>query len=45
MWVEGKLDHVVELGEDEAEIARIQPWGGSAALIASDCLFSFGAHL
>jgi hypothetical protein len=45
MWIEGKLDHVVELGEGEAEIARMQPWGGSQALIASDGLFSFGAHL
>jgi len=45
MWREGKLDHVIELEEDEAKIARMQPWEGSAALIASDCLFSFGAHL
>ena len=45
MWIEGKLDHVVELDEGEAEIARMQPWGGSQALIASDGLFSFGAHL
>lgn len=45
MWQEGRLDHVVRMGEDEAEIARMQPWGGSPALIASDGLFSFGAHL
>jgi hypothetical protein len=45
MWQEGRLDHVVQMGEDEAEIARMQPWRGSPALIASDGLFSFGAHL
>jgi len=45
MWKEGRLDHVVQMGEGEAEIARMQPWGGSPALAASDCLFSFGAHL
>lgn len=45
MWIAGELDHVVEMGEHEAEIARMQPWGGSQALIASDCLFSFGAHM
>jgi hypothetical protein len=45
MWLEGKLDHVVELSEEEAEIARMQPWQGSPALIASDGLFSFGAHI
>ena len=45
MWIEGKLDHVVELGEGEAEVAQMQPWRGSQALIASDGLFSFGAHL
>ena len=45
IWIEGKLDHVVELGEGQAEMARMQPWGGSQALIASDGLFSFGADL
>jgi hypothetical protein len=45
MWYEGILDHVVQMGEGEAEIARMQPWGGSPALIASDGLFSFGADL
>ncbi len=45
MWQEGTLDHVVQMGEGEAEIARMQPWGGSPALVASDGLFSFGAHL
>ena len=45
MWQEGRLGHVIQMGEGEAEIARMQPWGGSPALIASDGLFSFGAHL
>ncbi|MGD8443253.1 MAG: hypothetical protein PVI94_07130, partial [Desulfobacterales bacterium] len=45
LWIEGKLDHVVELDDDQAEISRMQPWGGSQALIASDGLFSFGADL
>ena len=33
------------MGEGEEEIARLQFWGGSPALIASDGLFSFGADL
>jgi hypothetical protein len=41
LWREGKLDQVVQMGEGEAEIARMQPWGGSPALVASDGLFSF----
>jgi hypothetical protein len=45
MWHEGRLDHMVQMGEGEAEIARMQPWGGSPALVASDGLFSFGANL
>ena len=45
MWQEGQLDHVVQMDESEAEIARMQPWGGSPGLVASDGLFSFGAHL
>ena len=45
LWIEGKLDHVVQLDDDQAEICRMQPWGGSQALIASDGLFSFGADL
>jgi hypothetical protein len=45
MWQEGRLNHVIRMDEGEAEIARMQPWGGSPALVASDGLFSFGAHL
>ena len=45
MWQEGKLDQAVQMGKSEAEIAWMQPWAGSPALIASDGLFSFGADL
>ena len=44
-WCAGKLNHVVQMGEGEEQIARMQFWGGSPALIASDGLFSFGADL
>jgi hypothetical protein len=45
MWQEGKLGNVVQMDQGEKEIARMQPWKGSPALIASDGLFSFGADL
>ncbi|MFC1821638.1 hypothetical protein ACFL9T_02955 [Thermodesulfobacteriota bacterium] len=45
MWHEGRLEHVVQMGAGEEEIAKMQPWQGSPALVASDGLFSFGAHL
>jgi len=45
MWREKRLAHVIRMGAGEEEIARMQPWGGSPALIASDGLFSFGANL
>ena len=45
MWQEGKLGNVVQMGEGEKEIAGMQPWKGSPALIATDGLFSFGADL
>lgn len=44
-WHEGKLNHVVQMGAGEEEIARMQFWGGSPALIAADGLFSFGADM
>ncbi len=44
-WHAGQLNHVVQMGAGEEEIARMQFWGGSPALIASDGLFSFGADL
>jgi len=44
MWQTGELDDMVRIEEEELEIARMHPWGGSAAIIASDGLFSFGAE-
>jgi len=43
MWLAGELDEFVNIEEAELEIARLNPWGGSAAIIASDGLFDFGA--
>ena len=43
MWLAGELDEFVNIEEEELEIARMNPWGGSAAVIASDGLFDFGA--
>ena len=45
MWLNGELDSFIKIEETELEIARMNPWGGSPAIIASDGLFSFGAHL
>ena len=45
MWLAGELDEIIKIEEDELEIARMNPWGGSSAIIASDGLFSFGADL
>ena len=44
MWQSGKLDDVIHIEEEELEIARMHPWRGSAAIIASDGLFGFGAE-
>ena len=44
MWLAGELDSFIKIEEEELEIARMQPWGGSPAIIASDGLFSFGAN-
>jgi hypothetical protein len=43
MWQNKELDKVIKIEEEELEIARMQPWGGSPAIIASDGLFGFGA--
>ena len=43
MWLQGELNEFIKIEEEELEIARMQPWGGSAAIIASDGLFNFGA--
>jgi hypothetical protein len=45
MWLSGELDDIVIMEEEELEIARLQPWGGGAAIIASDGLFGFGAEI
>ncbi len=43
MWLSGELDSMVNIEDEELEIARMQPWKGSPAVIASDGLFNFGA--
>jgi hypothetical protein len=43
MWRAGELDEIVRIENEELDIARLQPWQGSAAIIASDGLFNFGA--
>jgi|GEM_PF-2545744 len=40
-WREGKLDHVVRLTSQEKKLANLQPWRGSAGLVASDGLTGF----
>jgi hypothetical protein len=44
LWQTGQLDDLINIDEEELEIARMNPWQGSAAIIASDGLFSFGAE-
>jgi hypothetical protein len=44
LWLTGQLDDLINIDEEELEIARMNPWQGSAAIIASDGLFSFGAE-
>jgi hypothetical protein len=41
LWLEGKLGKYVQINQEENGIARLAPWQGSPALIASDGLFSF----
>ncbi len=45
MWLSGALNEIVKIEKEELDIARMQPWGGSPASIASDGLFNFGACL
>ena len=40
---ERELDEIVRIEKEELDIARLQPWQGSAAIIAADGLFNFGA--
>ena len=44
LWLSGRLDKLIRIEEEELEIARLNPWRGSAAVIASDGLFGFGAE-
>jgi len=44
MWYAGALNHMISIESEELKIARSQPWRGSEAIIASDGIFSFGAH-
>ena len=44
MYLEGELADMIDIEDEELDISRSQPWGGSAAIFASDGLFSFGAH-
>ncbi|MDJ0818692.1 MAG: hypothetical protein QNJ58_20960 [Desulfobacterales bacterium] len=45
MWRSGELDDLIRIEEEELEIARMNPWQGSPAVIASDGLFGFGAQV
>lgn len=44
LWQAGQLDNFINIEEEELAIARMNPWQGSAAIIASDGLFGFGAE-
>jgi len=44
MYLEGALAAMIDIEDEELAISRSQPWGGTAAIFASDGLFSFGAH-
>ncbi len=43
-WRGGRLDDFVHITPEEEAIARVAPWTGQPALMASDGLFSFGCH-
>jgi hypothetical protein len=45
VWREGNLREYFPIQPEIEEIFRLQPWEGSPALMASDGLFSFGAHI
>jgi hypothetical protein len=42
MWLSGELNDIVKIEEEELQIARLQPWAGTPAILASDGLFNFG---
>jgi hypothetical protein len=41
LWQEGELDDVAPLSPEEKELARLAPWEGRPALMASDGLYNF----
>ena len=43
MWLNGELADLINSDGKELDIAQLQPWNGSRAIIASDGLFNFGA--
>jgi hypothetical protein len=44
MYLEGALQEMIDIEDEELKISQSQPWSGAAAIFASDGLFSFGAH-
>ncbi len=44
LWLAGELAELVNLEGKALEMAHLQPWSGTPAIIASDGLFSFGAE-
>jgi len=44
-WRKGLLDDFLTLSREDKEIACLQPWNGTPAILASDGLYSFGADL
>lgn len=44
MYLEGALQEMIDIEDEELDICRSQPWGGAPAIFATDGLFSFGAH-
>jgi hypothetical protein len=44
-WRRGELDEFLSLPGEDNDLARLQPWGGTPAVLASDGLYSFGADL
>ena len=42
LWLDGRLKQYVQISREEETIARLAPWQGRPALIASDGLFGFG---
>jgi len=45
VWRKGELKEYFPVSPEIEEIFRFQPWEGSPALMASDGLLSFGAHI